>query len=57
MRRSGGAESGFNVCRRLCFMLMSVNVVYLQEQLLIQIETMRAENEQGRSRSNSLLHG
>uniref|UniRef100_A0A3B4TL63 PTPRF interacting protein alpha 1 n=1 Tax=Seriola dumerili TaxID=41447 RepID=A0A3B4TL63_SERDU len=29
----------------------------LQEQLLIQIETMRAENEQGRSRSNSLLHG
>ncbi|KAJ3594144.1 hypothetical protein NHX12_006476 [Muraenolepis orangiensis] len=28
-----------------------------KEQLLIQIETMRAENEQGRSRSNSLLHG
>ncbi|KAL1007631.1 hypothetical protein UPYG_G00089290 [Umbra pygmaea] len=27
-----------------------------KEQLLIQIETMRAENEQGRSRSNSLLH-
>uniref|UniRef100_A0A3Q2XUK5 PTPRF interacting protein alpha 1 n=1 Tax=Hippocampus comes TaxID=109280 RepID=A0A3Q2XUK5_HIPCM len=27
------------------------------EQLLIQIETLRAENEQGRSRSNSLLHG
>uniref|UniRef100_A0A6Q2Y2E8 SAM domain-containing protein n=1 Tax=Esox lucius TaxID=8010 RepID=A0A6Q2Y2E8_ESOLU len=26
------------------------------EQLLIQIETMRAENEQDRSRSNSLLH-
>uniref|UniRef100_A0A665V083 PTPRF interacting protein alpha 1 n=1 Tax=Echeneis naucrates TaxID=173247 RepID=A0A665V083_ECHNA len=26
-----------------------------KEQLLIQIETMRAENEQGRSRSNSLL--
>ncbi|XP_034535558.1 liprin-alpha-1 isoform X2 [Notolabrus celidotus] len=28
-----------------------------KEQLLIQIETMRAESEQGRSRSNSLLHG
>ncbi|XP_041835516.1 liprin-alpha-1 isoform X5 [Melanotaenia boesemani] len=28
-----------------------------KEQLLIQIETMRAENEQDRSRSNSLLHG
>ncbi|XP_063045299.1 liprin-alpha-1 isoform X2 [Engraulis encrasicolus] len=28
-----------------------------KEQLLIQIETMRAENEQGRSRSNSMLHG
>uniref|UniRef100_A0A8D3DCZ3 PTPRF interacting protein alpha 1 n=1 Tax=Scophthalmus maximus TaxID=52904 RepID=A0A8D3DCZ3_SCOMX len=28
-----------------------------KEQLLIQIETMRAEGEQGRSRSNSLLHG
>ncbi|XP_047219284.1 liprin-alpha-1 isoform X4 [Girardinichthys multiradiatus] len=28
-----------------------------KEQLLIQIETMRAENEQGRSRSNSLMHG
>ncbi|XP_067347362.1 liprin-alpha-1 isoform X10 [Channa argus] len=28
-----------------------------KEQLLIQIETMRAENEHGRSRSNSLLHG
>ncbi|XP_049575089.1 liprin-alpha-1 isoform X4 [Syngnathus scovelli] len=28
-----------------------------KEQLLIQIETLRAENEQGRSRSNSLLHG
>ncbi|KAL6113675.1 ppfia1 [Pungitius sinensis] len=28
-----------------------------KEQLLIQIETMRAENEQGRSRSNSFLHG
>ncbi|XP_062244261.1 liprin-alpha-1 isoform X3 [Platichthys flesus] len=28
-----------------------------KEQLLIEIETMRAENEQGRSRSNSLLHG
>ncbi|CAL8352515.1 unnamed protein product [Merluccius merluccius] len=28
-----------------------------KEQLLIQIETMRADNEQGRSRSNSLLHG
>ncbi|XP_029933612.1 liprin-alpha-1 isoform X8 [Myripristis murdjan] len=28
-----------------------------KEQLLIQIETMRAETEQGRSRSNSLLHG
>uniref|UniRef100_A0A3Q2PSU7 PTPRF interacting protein alpha 1 n=1 Tax=Fundulus heteroclitus TaxID=8078 RepID=A0A3Q2PSU7_FUNHE len=28
-----------------------------KEQLLIQIETMRAEHEQGRSRSNSLLHG
>ncbi|TKS70520.1 Liprin-alpha-1 LAR-interacting protein 1 [Collichthys lucidus] len=28
-----------------------------KEQLLIQMETMRAENEQGRSRSNSLLHG
>ncbi|XP_038149463.1 liprin-alpha-1 isoform X6 [Cyprinodon tularosa] len=28
-----------------------------KEQLLIQIETMRAENEQGRSRSNSSLHG
>uniref|UniRef100_A0A673WRR4 PTPRF interacting protein alpha 1 n=1 Tax=Salmo trutta TaxID=8032 RepID=A0A673WRR4_SALTR len=27
-----------------------------KEQLLIQIETMRAENEQGRNRSNSLLH-
>ncbi|XP_048856071.1 liprin-alpha-1-like isoform X9 [Brienomyrus brachyistius] len=27
-----------------------------KEQLLIEIETMRAENEQGRSRSNSLLH-
>ncbi|XP_030622014.1 liprin-alpha-1 [Chanos chanos] len=27
-----------------------------KEQLLIQIETMRAENEQGRSRSNSMLH-
>ncbi|XP_028980462.2 liprin-alpha-1 isoform X6 [Esox lucius] len=27
-----------------------------KEQLLIQIETMRAENEQDRSRSNSLLH-
>lgn len=32
-------------------------LLLLQEQLLIQIETMRAENEQGRSRSNSLLHG
>uniref|UniRef100_A0A3Q2TIR7 PTPRF interacting protein alpha 1 n=1 Tax=Fundulus heteroclitus TaxID=8078 RepID=A0A3Q2TIR7_FUNHE len=31
--------------------------IFLQEQLLIQIETMRAEHEQGRSRSNSLLHG
>uniref|UniRef100_A0A674MJE4 PTPRF interacting protein alpha 1 n=1 Tax=Takifugu rubripes TaxID=31033 RepID=A0A674MJE4_TAKRU len=29
----------------------------LTEQLLIQIETIRAENDQGRSRSNSLLHG
>uniref|UniRef100_A0A3B3VSL8 PTPRF interacting protein alpha 1 n=1 Tax=Poecilia latipinna TaxID=48699 RepID=A0A3B3VSL8_9TELE len=29
----------------------------ITEQLLIQIETMRAESEQGRSRSNSLLHG
>ncbi|XP_055363278.1 liprin-alpha-1 isoform X4 [Betta splendens] len=28
-----------------------------KEQLLIQIETMRAESEHGRSRSNSLLHG
>ncbi|XP_029701704.1 liprin-alpha-1 isoform X9 [Takifugu rubripes] len=28
-----------------------------KEQLLIQIETIRAENDQGRSRSNSLLHG
>ncbi|KAJ0001726.1 hypothetical protein NQD34_001522 [Periophthalmus magnuspinnatus] len=28
-----------------------------KEQLLIQIETMRAESEQDRSRSNSLLHG
>ncbi|XP_068438452.1 liprin-alpha-1 isoform X3 [Clinocottus analis] len=28
-----------------------------KEQLLIQIETIRAESEQGRSRSNSLLHG
>lgn len=28
-----------------------------KEQLLIQIETMRPENEPGRSRSNSLLHG
>ncbi|XP_075323692.1 liprin-alpha-1 isoform X4 [Odontesthes bonariensis] len=28
-----------------------------KEQLLIQIETMRAENEQGRSRSNSLPYG
>ncbi|KAM9317949.1 liprin-alpha-1 isoform 1-T1 [Pholidichthys leucotaenia] len=28
-----------------------------KEQLLIQIETMRTENEQSRSRSNSLLHG
>ncbi|KAF7668427.1 hypothetical protein LDENG_00012850 [Lucifuga dentata] len=28
-----------------------------KEQLLIQMETMRAENEQGRSRSNSSLHG
>ncbi|CAB1428384.1 unnamed protein product [Pleuronectes platessa] len=28
-----------------------------KEQLLIEIETMRAEDEQGRSRSNSLLHG
>ncbi|MEQ2168288.1 hypothetical protein GOODEAATRI_012764 [Goodea atripinnis] len=28
-----------------------------KEQLLIQIETMRAENEQGRSRSNSLMRG
>ncbi|XP_072235913.1 liprin-alpha-1 isoform X4 [Leuresthes tenuis] len=28
-----------------------------KEQLLIQIETMRAENEQGRSRSNSLPFG
>nr|XP_023661126.1 liprin-alpha-1 isoform X4 [Paramormyrops kingsleyae] len=27
-----------------------------KEQLLIEIETMRAENEQGRSRSNSMLH-
>ncbi|KAK7160926.1 hypothetical protein R3I93_008558 [Phoxinus phoxinus] len=27
-----------------------------KEQLLIQIETMRAEHERGRSRSNSLLH-
>ncbi|XP_028811814.1 liprin-alpha-1 isoform X3 [Denticeps clupeoides] len=27
-----------------------------KEQLLIQIETLRAENDQGRSRSNSLLH-
>ncbi|XP_024911564.1 liprin-alpha-1 [Cynoglossus semilaevis] len=28
-----------------------------KEQLLIQIETLRADNDQGRSRSNSLLHG
>ncbi|XP_046898364.1 liprin-alpha-1 isoform X3 [Hypomesus transpacificus] len=28
-----------------------------KEQLLIQIETMRTESDQGRSRSNSLLHG
>uniref|UniRef100_A0A8C5A1P1 SAM domain-containing protein n=2 Tax=Gadus morhua TaxID=8049 RepID=A0A8C5A1P1_GADMO len=28
-----------------------------KEQLLIEMETMRAESEQGRSRSNSLLHG
>uniref|UniRef100_H3CGN0 PTPRF interacting protein alpha 1 n=1 Tax=Tetraodon nigroviridis TaxID=99883 RepID=H3CGN0_TETNG len=28
-----------------------------KEQLLIQMETIRAESEQGRSRSNSLLHG
>uniref|UniRef100_A0A3Q3E6D1 PTPRF interacting protein alpha 1 n=1 Tax=Labrus bergylta TaxID=56723 RepID=A0A3Q3E6D1_9LABR len=35
---------------------VSVNS-FVQEQLLIQIETMRAESEQGRSRSNSLLHG
>ncbi|XP_073671812.1 liprin-alpha-1 isoform X11 [Paramisgurnus dabryanus] len=27
-----------------------------KEQLLIQIETIRAENERGRSRSNSILH-
>uniref|UniRef100_A0A8C9R4F1 PTPRF interacting protein alpha 1 n=1 Tax=Scleropages formosus TaxID=113540 RepID=A0A8C9R4F1_SCLFO len=27
-----------------------------KEQLLIEIETMRAESEQGRSRSNSMLH-
>ncbi|XP_036390517.1 liprin-alpha-1-like isoform X3 [Megalops cyprinoides] len=27
-----------------------------KEQLLIEIETLRAENEQGRSRSNSMLH-
>uniref|UniRef100_A0AAX7VDU6 SAM domain-containing protein n=1 Tax=Astatotilapia calliptera TaxID=8154 RepID=A0AAX7VDU6_ASTCA len=32
-------------------------VEHFSSQLLIQIETMRAENEQGRSRSNSLLHG
>uniref|UniRef100_A0AAY4DXD8 SAM domain-containing protein n=1 Tax=Denticeps clupeoides TaxID=299321 RepID=A0AAY4DXD8_9TELE len=31
-------------------------ILFSQEQLLIQIETLRAENDQGRSRSNSLLH-
>lgn len=31
--------------------------IVLQEQLLIQMETMRAESEQGRSRTNSLLLG
>uniref|UniRef100_M4AHS5 PTPRF interacting protein alpha 1 n=1 Tax=Xiphophorus maculatus TaxID=8083 RepID=M4AHS5_XIPMA len=34
-----------------------VIITWPTEQLLIQIETMRAESEQGRSRSNSLLHG
>lgn len=41
----------------LVLTLLSSSSMCVQEQLLIQIETMRAESEQGRSRSNSLLHG
>uniref|UniRef100_A0A8C5HKP3 SAM domain-containing protein n=1 Tax=Gouania willdenowi TaxID=441366 RepID=A0A8C5HKP3_GOUWI len=44
--------------RILRILMTSLSVfVVLQEQLLIQMETLRAESEQGRSRSNSLLRG